>query len=222
MKLRRPSRSRWAAKWVGLLLTAVLAVLFTESLFHIESYNCAPGADEWQFQLGNGAIVVAHLQPSPAYLKIAIDGLRIYPQAWTGNPGPLKSLIAMPLWIPLLPIIVVTVILCRLDRRHPKGHCQACGYNVAGADHDQCPECGTFLPAPRQVIGRTARVLATVSPEGGRVVIDRHFWQARPAAGDFVMDKGTKVIVRAFRGRCLLVSPKSTGPAGPPPRRRFG
>jgi len=37
-----------------------------------------------------------------------------------------------PLWLPLMLGIVPTAILWYRDRRPPKGHCQACGYDLTG------------------------------------------------------------------------------------------
>lgn len=226
MKLRRPSRSRRIAKWVAVSASVALASTLLFSLFPTVWFNSHIAGGGWQAQLGSGAIAILKKRESSSKVHdtyyVVIKGPPLYPIYETTAAGNIKSVIIIPMWLPVLVALVTTAILWRWDRRHPKGHCQACGHDITGADHVQCPECGILLPSPRQVVGRFARVIATVSPEGGRVAIDRHVWQARPAAGDFVVDKGAKVIVRAFRGRCLLVSPKSSGPTGPPLRRRFG
>ncbi|MCZ6817093.1 MAG: NfeD family protein [Planctomycetota bacterium] len=223
MTRRRPTRLRRAAKWIGVFLSAVLAVALLVSLFRTAPFNRLVAGGAWRSQLGNGAFVIVQMgKPSPRVhdtYYVSVHGPPFYPIYQTSTSGVFKSVIIIPMWLPVFLAFVVTTALWRLDRRFPKGRCQACGYDLSGADHDKCPECGTFLPSPKQVVGRIGRVIATVSPDGGRVAIDRHVWQARPAAGDMVIDKGARVIVRAFRQRWLLVSPKSSGPSGHTPRR---
>jgi len=52
----------------------------------------------------------------------------------------------VPLWIPFLVSAMLTVLLWRKHaRRAPPGHCETCGYNLTGADHKVCPECGTSM-----------------------------------------------------------------------------
>ena len=56
------------------------------------------------------------------------------------------NVLAIPLWMPLLTIVVPTVILWRRCRRHPEGHRQTCGYNLAGNTSGRCAECGQAIP----------------------------------------------------------------------------
>jgi hypothetical protein len=50
-----------------------------------------------------------------------------------------------PTWVPLVMIATPTLLLWipRLRRRPPRGHCQACGYDLTGNVSGRCPECGT-------------------------------------------------------------------------------
>ncbi len=48
----------------------------------------------------------------------------------------------VPLIYILVPWTLVTIILFRRDRRPPEGHCDLCGYNLAGNTSGTCPECG--------------------------------------------------------------------------------
>jgi hypothetical protein len=40
------------------------------------------------------------------------------------------------LWLPFAPFVARRVI------RHKRGHCIKCGYDLRGAEHEVCPECG--------------------------------------------------------------------------------
>lgn len=51
----------------------------------------------------------------------------------------------LPLWIPLLIVGTATILAFRHDRQFGPGHCQTCGYNLHGAEHKKCPECGKEL-----------------------------------------------------------------------------
>jgi len=61
-------------------------------------------------------------------------------------PSYFRSLVGVslivPIWMLFLPAGCFTVWLWRRDRRPPKGHCQACGYNLTGNTSGICPECG--------------------------------------------------------------------------------
>lgn len=49
----------------------------------------------------------------------------------------------VPLWMPFSLATVPTVALWYRDRRGTgSGHCRRCGYNLTGAEHEKCPECG--------------------------------------------------------------------------------
>lgn len=54
-----------------------------------------------------------------------------------------------PVRVLLLPVILVlgflTAVLWYRDRRPPKGHCQSCGYDLAGNVSGACPECGVSV-----------------------------------------------------------------------------
>lgn len=66
---------------------------------------------------------------------------------WTAPRGGLSILI--PLWLPLLLTAIPTASLWWVDRRHPRGHCQKCNYNLAGLTTAICPECGQGLEPRR-------------------------------------------------------------------------
>ena len=56
--------------------------------------------------------------------------------------GPGWTWIAIPLWMPLLVILIPTIILYWRNRPFPPGHCRVCGYNLTGNVSGVCPECG--------------------------------------------------------------------------------
>jgi len=54
----------------------------------------------------------------------------------------------LPLWIPALSLGAMWFILRRLGGPGiPLCCCQRCGYDLRGAAHDRCPECGVPTPA---------------------------------------------------------------------------
>jgi hypothetical protein len=52
-------------------------------------------------------------------------------------------MVVVPIWMLLVVIAIPTAFLWVRDRRRfPRGHCQACGYNLTGNVSGVCPECG--------------------------------------------------------------------------------
>ncbi len=46
------------------------------------------------------------------------------------------------LWMPITPFVL------RRHIRRKRGRCIKCGYDLSGAEHDACPECGALTPNP--------------------------------------------------------------------------
>lgn len=60
----------------------------------------------------------------------------------------------LPLWILLAGTVAIALILPR--RRFAPGTCRACGYDLRGAAHKVCPECGAGNNQPaRRVVEAT-------------------------------------------------------------------
>lgn len=55
--------------------------------------------------------------------------------------------IFLPFWTPAaLGVLVMIPVLLTCRKRPKPGHCIQCGYNLTGAAHECCPECGHVLP----------------------------------------------------------------------------
>lgn len=76
-----------------------------------------------------------------------IEGTRLTPN---GREVDRAWFAVVPLWLPFLVFGVPSVLLwVRERRRTPPGHCRACGYNLTGASHRNCPECGKRITPAR-------------------------------------------------------------------------
>ncbi len=54
-----------------------------------------------------------------------------------------NTFILIPLWFLFLIVALPTAYLFYRDRKRiPPGHCSTCGYDLTGAEHERCPECG--------------------------------------------------------------------------------
>lgn len=66
-------------------------------------------------------------------------------KGWVASWQPVTGVrvIAVSCWL-FLPLLAVTsgFLWYRDRRRIPRGHCQACGYNLTGNTSGVCPECG--------------------------------------------------------------------------------
>lgn len=155
--MRRRSRMRRIAKWVGLALCSLLAALL------MYSSPWMKGGHAWGLNSINtviavfdgGILAVRFEQPAvlpdeshvasfaAASINRAIP--LSYEFVWWPVTDPFVGIIAVfvPLWIPLGLFLVPTAFLWSRDRRRiPFGHCQKCGYDLTGNVSGVCPECG--------------------------------------------------------------------------------
>jgi len=75
-----------------------------------------------------------------AFDRAAYDGL---------GDGRLREWgVQLPLWALAVTLTLLPATrLIRRVRRHARGHCSRCGYDLR-ATPDRCPECGTIAAAP--------------------------------------------------------------------------
>gem|GEM_PF-1355434 len=53
--------------------------------------------------------------------------------------------VRLPHWLTNLIAWSLFFIVWRKSRKHPEGHCQGCGYNLANNQSGTCPECGAAI-----------------------------------------------------------------------------
>ena len=156
--MMRRSRTRRALKWVGAALSVIVGVVYLASL-------------KWEFVwlgeksfvgVGGGGIAATityggdHEVGGPiveAYHR-GIN-LRATERFEVGGmphivhvPGSVIG--AVPLWIPLLLVLIPTAVVWWRSPRHRRGHCLVCGYNLTGNTSGRCPECGTPVERERK------------------------------------------------------------------------
>ncbi len=51
--------------------------------------------------------------------------------------------VAIPLWVPFVPCLILTAVLWLRRGRVGSGFCRRCGYDLTGNISGRCPECGT-------------------------------------------------------------------------------
>jgi predicted RNA-binding Zn-ribbon protein involved in translation (DUF1610 family) len=146
MSRKVPSRLRRCLKWLGLLmctLTAVAWLLSPRWAFACHSKRSMVG-------FGQGVVFVMRGDyPAPKRGMLDIRPMRMLVKRWGWRwpvlsvDGPSRWKVVIPLWIPFVLLAVPTAILLWRDRRLPPGHCNTCGYNLAGNVSGICPECGT-------------------------------------------------------------------------------
>ena len=66
------------------------------------------------------------------------------------------TVLQLPLWLPLLILLIPTLLLWRRDRRKPRpGFCRVCDYDLTGNTTGRSPECGS--PCEPTAAGATPR-----------------------------------------------------------------
>lgn len=131
----------------GLALCALMAMASLLSFWTAPGYM---GAKRQVFFIGGGLLIQG--APAPVHVGFRLAdadipslGLATRLRGWFTLPHRMGG---GSLFIPFgPPIIGLTVVLCLLYRhwstRQTFGLCQSCGYDLRGANHAVCPECGT-------------------------------------------------------------------------------
>ena len=143
--MRRRGRVRRVGKWGGLVASCLLAALYaTSTWFFID--RTAP-RKQCSITIWQGFVYFywGHIPGGdelPVWAMVRADefGLGWWPRSWYRSTP--YHAVSAPLWLPLLLVALPTAFLWYLDRRLPRGHCQACGYDLTGNVSGVCPECG--------------------------------------------------------------------------------
>ncbi len=138
--IRSPNRTRRIAKWGGVAVCVLIAVVWIVSIFHdfgfmdrhimvgFDRGNIIAGQPPQWFGFADGSWA----EEAPQFERYWL------PTYFFGGAG---SGVIIPLWLLLLLTFIPTFILWRRDRI-PPGHCQRCGYDLTGNVSGRCPECG--------------------------------------------------------------------------------
>ena len=111
-----------------------------------------PGRGIWSVGWGRGALIVCrYRQPTTrseaVWLTEMVDEL--YGEGWAW-PQVIKLPAVLPATAGLAFVGAVLLArpLLRTRRRHRRGQCLTCGYDVTGNTSGKCPECGTKIARP--------------------------------------------------------------------------
>ncbi len=149
--MARPRRKGRMLKWAGLVLSLLIFRLWVAPLpfsWEGSNYNAevtlpGPRTTTYRIWFFNGTLAF-YVQDESGPIP-SVDTFKIPFDRWTPFFGQFgrRWTALVPLWLPLLMVMVPTAILWWRDRRRiPPGHCQKCGYNLTGNVSGTCPECG--------------------------------------------------------------------------------
>ncbi len=149
MTTKRRKRRR-IVKWTGAGLCVVILVAWYTSTgigFYWEyglsivvagRYSTFNGTIAWvqegsfPFASSGWCVFTLYIRDNYLWPPISKDRHEIYCSVWL-----LLGVVALP-----------TAFMFYRDRKRiPPGHCKKCGYNLTGAEHERCPECGAARAA---------------------------------------------------------------------------
>jgi len=145
-------------KWSGAVLTVLLLVVWVGSAW----WGCTLFVPtSLMASVIGGRLYIEHREPASfLWSKVQWDGpyRTSFQFGWwfarqtLSNPGgSVTTTTSIPLWSPVVVLGAPTVMLWYRDRRRQPGLCIACGYDLRGADHNVCPECGSPCNEPRRI-----------------------------------------------------------------------
>src|ERR1043166_984271 len=159
MTMPRLHRFRRIAKWIGIILCALILVSWVLSVPTIGNrrltvYRWTPTAEcgllsgtlFWETYPANdsGSAPYWSIWWNTETLKVVSPyGIRLPSRhsAFT------IDVFFLPFWLPFVIVVIPTAILWHRHRRRiPPGHCAYCNYNLTGNTTGICPECGTPIP----------------------------------------------------------------------------
>jgi len=167
-------RLRSTIKWSGTVLTVLLLVVWVGSAWWMAGFTLEPTGTLAAYA---GKVSISWQEP---WSIIPVDG-RLHrprrhsePFSWWFDAsratmgGVTRTGIAIPIWVLVVLFATPTLWLWRCDRRRRPGLCLKCGYDLRGADHKVCPECGTPPPRPSPAPPQSRR-RERAAPGSGRV-----------------------------------------------------
>ena len=152
--MRRRDRARRFLKWAGLMLCALLLIVWVASYWIVLYPKWLKEDCTWFIGLGHGYVECYYpagvLTYQSGMLFGRVMGLR---PTWLPVVQRIATVggascwyVGVPLWLPFLALAGPTAMLWHRDRRPPPGHCRNCGYNLTGNTSGRCPECGESVP----------------------------------------------------------------------------
>ncbi len=149
-------RLRSTCKWGGAAVTVLLLVVLVwvgsawwQTVFWLEPTG--------GLGVAAGRVVIGWDEP---WSIIPVDGWWVPPVrhsapfSWWFHGsretlgGVTRTYVGIPIWVLVVLVATPTLWLWRCDRRKQPGLCIKCGYDLRGADHKVCPECGSPPPRP--------------------------------------------------------------------------
>ncbi len=146
------SRAGGRLRWLGLWACIFVAGLWLATSTHELTLRLG-GASDLSYSISRGTLHRFTPDPRGVPIGLSVASLstwRVAPSNWWLEAGWTRLdvyYVYTPLWLPLVLIAVPTIVVPRLTKRHPPGHCRWCGYDLEGVEHEQCPACGAACEA---------------------------------------------------------------------------
>jgi len=147
-------------KWAGLILSLLIVTAWIGSLFWAVYYTRRGSyvdGRHWRLcttcGLSFAGGCLSHFGESGPKNTSGVTGYWQFGPGYVGQQTWMPHFeqaffgfyLSVPLWIPLLLVVVPTVFLFRHERMYPGHCCQRCGYDLTGNTSGVCPECGQAL-----------------------------------------------------------------------------